>query len=116
MNEKIKKVFAWIAGVAGVILAVLCGKWRRDANSKRVSDAKDSVADGRQTVDGIRERNQDIEREVGGIRDASEQLETRIRESSDSVGRTEQSLGDAHSAIRFGLEVLENAENRNKGE
>ena len=115
MNEKIKKVFAWIAGVAGVLLAVLCGKWRRDANSKRVSDAQDSVADGRQTVDGIRERNSVIEGEVAGIRDVGEQLEVTVRESNDSVGRAEQSLGDAHNAIRFGLEILENAEKRNEG-
>lgn len=114
MNEKVKKVLAWIGGIGTVLLALLCGKWRRDANTKRVSDAKDSVANGRQTVGDLREGNQHLKTEVSGIGESSKHLADTIGESSDAVEHAEQSVGNARDAIRFGLEVLDEAEKRNK--
>lgn len=123
MNEKIKKIFAWIGGACLALLAVLCGKRRRDANSKRVSDIENGVADGRQTVDGIRDTNQQLAESVEGVAgkvdvltDGMSDLADTMRESASTVEDARRATGDAHNAIRFGLEVLENAEKRNNAE
>lgn len=120
MNEKIKKIFAWIGGACLALLAVLCGKRRRDANSKRVSDIENGVADGRQTVNGIRESNQQlagtvegITKQVDDITDGVSELADTMRESASTVEDARRATGNAHDAIRFSLEVLENAEKRN---
>ena len=123
MNEKIRKIFAWIGGVCVALLAVLCGKRRRDANRKRVSDAENGVADGRQTVDGIRESNQQlagtvegVTRQVDDLADGVSELADTMRESASTVEDARRSVDNAHDAIRFSLEVLENAEKRNHAE
>ena len=120
MNEKIKKIFAWIGGACLALLAVLCGKRRRDANSKRVSDIENGVADGRQTVDGIRDTNQQLTESVEGIAgkvdnitNGVSELADTMRESASTVEDARRSVDNAHDAIRFSLEVLENAEKRN---
>lgn len=114
MNEKVKKALAWIVGIGTALLALLCGKWRRDANTKRVSDAKDCVANGRQTVEGIRDGNQQLKDKADGITDASNRLADEIGESAGSVERAGQSVGNARDAVRFSLEILDEAEKRNK--
>lgn len=123
MNEKIKKIFAWIGGVCVALLTVLCGKRRRDANRKRVSDIENGVADGRQTVDGIRDTNQQLAESVEGITgkvddftNAVSKLEDTMRESASNAEYARQSVDNAHNAIRFGIEILENAEKRNNAE
>ena len=120
MNEKIKKIFAWIGGACLALLAVLCGERRRDANSKRVSDIENGVADGRQTVDGIRDTNQQLTESVEGIAgqvddlaDGVSELADTMRESASTVEDARRATGNAHDAIRFSLEVIENAEKRN---
>lgn len=116
MNEKVRKVLSWIAGVGAFLLALLCGRWKRNLNNKRVSDATDSVADGRQTVDGIRESNKQLADTVEECDGNLGQLEDTVRQSADTACDAGRAVGNAHDAVRFGIEILEQAEKRNNAE
>lgn len=113
MNEKIRKVLSWLGGISAFVLAVLCGRWKRNADRKRISDAKDSVADGRRTTDEIRERNSVAQGEAQGIAGTGDELADKIRESSLNVERAGEGLGNAHDAVRHGIEILDEVEKRN---
>ena len=114
MNEKVKKALSWLGGIFAFVIALLCGKWKHNADRKRISDAKDSVENGRRTTGEIRERNQTITDETLGIADSSRKLADEIRESSVTTEQAGRSVEDARNAVRFGLELLDEAEKRNK--
>ena len=114
MNEKGKKIFSWLGGIFVFVLAMFCGKWRRDANRKRISDAQDSVADGRRTTGEVRERNQVITDEAQGIAGTGNELADQVRESSASAERAGEGIDNARNAVRHGIDILEQVEKRNE--
>ena len=95
MNEKIKKILVGIGLLAGAVLAFLLGRGWNNPFRQRVSDAKDSVDNSRQTTDTVRAGNQQLK---------------------ESTGRAGQSVADAHEAVRRGIEVIAEAEKRNNVE
>ncbi len=114
MNDKIKKALAWIAGILGTVFAVLVGRWRNNADRKRISDATDNVAEGRRTVDDIRAGNQQIADTVEGFGNAVTELADGVRESEGTCERAGDAVADAHESVRRGIEILEQAEKRSK--
>lgn len=119
MNEKIKKIFAWIgSGLAAFFGLFLFVRSRDHRNG--IADAEKRTADSGRTVetvaDGIGESARAVEavkRRTESVADGLAAVAERVADSEKSTDRIATGIDGARQGIAEGIRIIEDIEKRN---
>ena len=119
MNEKVKKIFAWIGGILAGFFGLFVFVRSRDHRSG-IADAAEHVDESGRAVEDVAgrigEASGSVEAVKGRVDDVTEQLETvagRIEDSEKSTDRIATGIDDARQGIAEGIRILDEIEKRN---
>lgn len=113
MNEKLKKIFGVFGVIGGFIVALFPHKRANNTVDKRMEHTKDCIDSSRRTVDEIRSGNSDLEGTVADVKRTCDDLEKSVADIGSATECAEQSVGNAHEAVKRGLDVIAEVEKRN---
>ena len=112
MNEKVKKIFAWIGGILAGFFGLFVFVRSRDHRSG-IADAEKRTADSGRAVEAVADRVGESKESVATVERRVDSVAGRIEDSKGSVDRIATGIDGARQGIAEGLRIIGDIEKRN---